>query len=145
VIQQVDPVDRLYETPSNRFVASFVGDNSVLNGKVVEAAGERCCVALAGGTHLSGININRANVGDAVQCSVRPERISLMTGESTSGNTLQACVADVIYFGDHLRLRCQTADQPEISVKLPVQHAGHLQAGNTVALHIPPEHLRIYL
>jgi putative spermidine/putrescine transport system ATP-binding protein len=35
VIQQVDPVDRLYETPSNRFVASFVGDNSVLDGKAV--------------------------------------------------------------------------------------------------------------
>jgi putative spermidine/putrescine transport system ATP-binding protein len=145
VIQQIDPVDRLYETPSNRFVASFVGDNSVFNGKVVEAAGERCCVALADGTRLNGINVNRANVGDAVQCSVRPERISLITGEATSGNTLQASVADVIYFGDHLRLRCQTTDQPEIGVKLPLQHAGQLQAGNTVALHIPPEHLRIYL
>jgi putative spermidine/putrescine transport system ATP-binding protein len=28
VIQQIDAVDRLYETPANRFVASFVGDNS---------------------------------------------------------------------------------------------------------------------
>ena len=126
-------------------MASFVGDNSVLNGKVIEATGERCSVALACGTRLSGINVNRANVGDVVQCSVRPERISLVGSEAASGNTLQASVADVIYFGDHLRLRCQAADQPEIGVKLPLQHAGQLQAGNTVALHIPPEHLRIYL
>jgi putative spermidine/putrescine transport system ATP-binding protein len=68
-----------------------------------------------------------------------------MTSEATSGNTLRANVADVIYFGDHLRLRCQTTGQPEISVKLPLQHAGQLHAGSTVALHIPPEHLRIYL
>jgi putative spermidine/putrescine transport system ATP-binding protein len=145
VIQQVDPVDRLYETPSNRFVASFVGDNSVLDGNVMQAADERCCVVLADGTQLNGINVNRANVGDAVQCSVRPERISLVGLEADSGNTLSASVTDVIYFGDHLRLRCQAAGQPELSVKLPLQHAGQLQAGNTVALHIPPEHLRVYL
>jgi putative spermidine/putrescine transport system ATP-binding protein len=80
-----------------------------------------------------------------VQCSVRPERISLTSADTAQGNTLSAGVVDVIYFGDHLRLRCQTQDQPEISVKLPLQHAGQLRAGNTVALHIPPEHLRIYL
>ena len=33
-IQQIDRVDRLYETPSNRFVASFVGDNAVLDATV---------------------------------------------------------------------------------------------------------------
>ena len=145
VIQQIAPVDQLYETPVNRFVASFVGDNSVLDGKVIEATGERCCVALADGTRLNGVNVNRANVGDTVQCSVRPERISLLADGAANGNVLSASVNDVIYFGDHLRLRCQTTDQPEISVKLPLQHAGQLQAGNTVALHIPPEHLRIYL
>jgi putative spermidine/putrescine transport system ATP-binding protein len=78
-----------------------------------------------------------------VQCSVRPERISLVGLEADSGNTLSASVTDMIYFGDHLRLRCQTADQPALGVKLPLQHAGQLQAGNTVALHIPPERLRV--
>ena len=29
-IQQIDRVDRLYEAPANRFVAGFIGDNTVL-------------------------------------------------------------------------------------------------------------------
>ncbi|MDP2771392.1 MAG: ABC transporter ATP-binding protein [Giesbergeria sp.] len=144
VIQQIDPVDCLYETPANRFVASFVGDNSVLDGRVVQTTGPHCEVAMADGTRLSGVNVNHANVGDTVQCSVRPERIGLLQGTAPTGNSLQAAVADVIYFGDHLRLRCQAGGQPEISVKLPLQHAGTLHAGDSIALHIPPEHLRIY-
>ena len=144
VIQQVDPVDRLYETPVNRFVASFVGDNSVLDGKVVQTRGEHCEVALNDGSRLSGINVNQVKTGENVQCSVRPERIVLGTNTQATGNQLLAKVTDVIYFGDHLRLRCQTSDQPELSVKLPLQFAGQLREGSTVTLHVPPEHLRIY-
>jgi putative spermidine/putrescine transport system ATP-binding protein len=144
VIQQIDAVDRLYETPVNRFVASFVGDNSVLDGKVTQASGEQCEVTLGDGTRLTGINVNKARVGDSVQCSVRPERIGLGQASEAASNRLQAQVTDVIYFGDHLRLRCQTSDQPELSVKLPLQYAGQLQTGHTVNLHVPAEHLRIY-
>ncbi|MEZ5706616.1 MAG: ABC transporter ATP-binding protein [Burkholderiaceae bacterium] len=144
VIQQIDPVDRLYETPVNRFVASFVGDNSVLDGQVVQAGDAQCEVALSDGTRLTGVNVNQAQVGDQVQCSVRPERIGLANGQGTAGNLLSAEVTDVIYFGDHLRLRCQTSDQPELSVKLPLQFAGQMQAGHRVQLHVPNEHLRVY-
>src|SRR5690606_24871914 len=45
-IQQIDRVDRLYETPTNRFVANFVGDNAVLEAKVHATDGEECVVAL---------------------------------------------------------------------------------------------------
>jgi putative spermidine/putrescine transport system ATP-binding protein len=65
--------------------------------------------------------------------------------EATGGNALHASVTDVIYFGDHLRLRCHIANQPEIGVKLSLQHTDQLHAGSAVTLHIPPEQLRIYL
>jgi len=143
VIQQIDAVDRLYETPANRFVASFVGDNSVLDARVIQNHGETCEVQLADGVHLHGVNVNHAQVGDAVQCSVRPERIALVGAEG-GDNCLIATVNDVIYFGDHLRLRCVVPDQPELSVKVPLQHLGHMAAGQTVRLHLPAAHLRVY-
>ncbi len=144
VIQQIDAVDRLYETPANRFVAGFVGDNSVLDARVIHNDGETCEVQLADGTHLHGVNVNHAQVGDAVQCSVRPERIAVVDGSHSAGNRVTATITDVIYFGDHLRLRCQMPEQPEMSVKVPLQHLGHMQAGQTVHLHLPQTHLRIY-
>jgi len=146
VIQQIDPVEHLYETPANRFVASFVGDNSVLDAKVLLAQDGVCQVQLQDGTRLNGVNVNQAQPGDAVQCSVRPERIAVVTDPQSPGadNQLTATVSDVIYFGDHLRLRCQVPQQPEMSVKVPLQNVGHMEAGQAICLSIPAEHLRMY-
>jgi putative spermidine/putrescine transport system ATP-binding protein len=144
VIQQIDTVDLLYETPVNRFVASFVGDNSVLDGKVLKVHGDGCEVRLDDGTLITGINVNDTRMGESVQCSVRPERIRVVDNDGPASNTLDATVADVIYFGDHLRLRCRAANQPEISVKMPLQNLGQISIGRPIRLHLPPEHLRVY-
>ncbi len=145
IIQQIDQVDRLYETPANRFVAGFVGDNSVLNGTVAEVQGEHCTVQLADGLRLRGVNVNQARAGDAVQCSIRPERIHVLDHASqATDNVVSANLADVIYFGDHLRLRCDLPQQPEICVKQPLQQHSALASGQRLPLHIPAEHLRVY-
>jgi len=144
VIQQIDRVDRLYETPANRFVAGFVGDNSVLDARISRTSGDQCEVELADGTRLTGLNVNSAQAGDTVQCSIRPERIMVLRDGDDRGNRLHATLGDVIYFGDHLRLRCEAANQPELSVKVPLEQLGSMAEGQPLALHIPPEHLRIY-
>src|SRR5512140_664494 len=98
-VQQVDKVDRLYEAPANRFVAGFVGDNTVLDGVVTATAGASCTVGLSNGSRVVGLNVNDAKVGDNVQCCIRPERLEL-AGVLNQANTFEATVADVIYFGD---------------------------------------------
>jgi putative spermidine/putrescine transport system ATP-binding protein len=144
-IQQIDSVDRLYETPSNRFVAGFVGDNTALDGKVVALHGSQCEVALADGTRLLGCNVNQAALGATVQACIRPERIQVLApAESKGANFVNALVQDVIYFGDHLRLRCSTVGQPEATVKIGLTGAAAPQAGSSVCLHLPTEHLRVY-
>jgi len=142
-IQQIDRVDRLYETPVNRFVANFVGDNAVLQAKVYATNGDTCDVVLPSGERLQGINVNRAGVGDAVQCSVRPERIEL--AEAARPNTVSGTVMDIIYFGDHLRLRCKLPSEAEVMVKLALGHSAVPTPGHRVHLHAPPQHMRVYL
>ena len=142
-IQQIDRVDRLYETPVNRFVANFVGDNAVLQAKVHATNGDTCDVVLPSGERLQGINVNRAGVGDAVQCSVRPERIEL--AEAARPNTVSGTVMDIIYFGDHLRLRCKLPSEAEVMVKLALGHSAVPTPGHRVHLHAPPQHMRVYL
>ena len=124
--------------------AVFVGDNTVLDGVVTSLAGGSCTVGLSNGTRVTGLNVNEAKVGDKVQCCIRPERLEL-AGVLNQANTFEATVADVIYFGDHLRLRCTIAGQPEATVKLPL--GGHETAarGDSVLLYAAEEHLRVYL
>lgn len=149
-IQQIDAVERIYEQPTNRFVAGFIGDSTVLEGTVratgVDATGERCGIVLPDGRVITGLNVNDVQVGDKVQASVRPERIVLHAGApGERGNLLQARVVDVIYFGDHLRLLCSVGEgQAEATVKLPLVPGGVPRAGDAVWLEFPPEHTRIY-
>jgi putative spermidine/putrescine transport system ATP-binding protein len=142
-IQQLDRVDRLYETPANRFVAGFVGDSTVLEGVVIGASGAGCLVGLPNGMRVSGVNVNGAHAGDHVRCCIRPERVEL-TGVLNQANTFEATVADVIYFGDHLRLRCVVAGQPDAMVKLPLGGLDVPSRGDTVFLYAAEEYLRIY-
>jgi putative spermidine/putrescine transport system ATP-binding protein len=145
-IQQIAPVEEMYERPANRFVASFIGDSTVLKGTVRAADSERCGIVLPDGRVLTGLNVNGAEVGAQVVAGIRPERIVLhLQAPSDRGNVLQSRVSGVIYFGDHLRLLCAVGDdQSEATVKLPLAGGPAPQAGQTVWLEFPPELTRIY-
>ena len=139
VIQQIDRVDRLYEDPINRFVAGFVGDNTVLNG----LAQAPDTLQLHQGPSLQGRAMGSCQPGAPMQASIRPERIEL-AAPNMSHNCLTVLLRDVIYFGDHLRLRCTLEGQAEISVKVPLHQSGQLLIGQNVRLHLPTQHLRLY-
>ena len=144
VVQQLAPVDHLYETPQNRFVAGFVGDQTVLDGVVVGQVGAACVVELANGQRMRGVNVNNAGTGAKVQCCIRPERVQL-TGVLNQANTFEAQVIDLLYFGDHLRLRCSVSGQQDAMVKLPLGGNELPAMGDTVFLYAAEEYLRIYL
>jgi putative spermidine/putrescine transport system ATP-binding protein len=148
IIQQLDGVESLYETPSNRFVAGFVGDSTVLTG-TVQGMGTQAALQLPSGQWLRGTNVNNAPQGAPAEACIRPERIVLHPAHTTGAlNALAATVAGAIYYGDHLRLMCDIgAGQPQACVKLPLTRADanpHPQPGEKVLLEFPPESTRIY-
>ena len=162
VIQQIDAADRMYEAPANRFVAGFIGDGTMLRGSL-QASGlgtgadrdrDGCSVLLTDGTVITGLNVNNAAPGAAVEAGIRPERIVLHTdGEAARGrpNLMQARVRGVIYFGDHLRLLCQVGEagradngRADATVKLPLSVPAVPAAGDRIWLEFPVEFTRIY-
>jgi putative spermidine/putrescine transport system ATP-binding protein len=145
-IQQLAPVTQMYEAPANRFVAGFIGDSTVLKGTVRAADAERCGFVLPDGRVVTGLNINGAKVGDAVEACIRPERIVLHRQPGAErANLLQATLSGVIYYGDHLRLLCRIGDsQGDATVKLPLSSGVPPQAGDAVWLEFPPEFTRTY-
>jgi putative spermidine/putrescine transport system ATP-binding protein len=145
-IQQVDPVEHIYERPANRFVAGFIGDSTALAGTVRAADHERCGIVLPDGRVVTGVNVNDAAVGAQVEACIRPERIVMhLQGPGERSNVLRSQVARVIYFGDHLRLLCSVGEaQAEATVKLPLSQGSVPQPGDAVWLEFPPELTRIY-
>jgi putative spermidine/putrescine transport system ATP-binding protein len=146
VIQQLAKVDELYEFPQNQFVAGFIGDNNRISGTIASVDGRQCGMRLPDGSVLNGINVNAAAAGQAVTACVRPERIRLHAGDASAPYALRAHVADMIYFGDHVRVRCALPKQDDCFVKLALNDAvlPQLQTGGQVVLGIEPERLRIF-
>jgi putative spermidine/putrescine transport system ATP-binding protein len=151
IVQQLDTVDRLYESPCNEFVANFIGDSNRLRGKIASVEGEFCEIHLADGTRLKGRNVAGAQAGaDAIAC-IRPERMKLAANGASNGalngaNAIAGEARSLIYYGDHVRMRCGLPQQDECFVKVPLgtEALAGFAPGQPVALEFAPEHLRVF-
>jgi putative spermidine/putrescine transport system ATP-binding protein len=147
IVQQLDTVDHLYEAPCNEFVANFIGDSNRLRGVIEQAEGDFCAIRLADGTRLSGLNVARAQPGAPAVACIRPERMRLANAAHVNGgNALAGEARSLIYFGDHVRMRCGLRDQDECFVKVPLgtEALAGFTPGAPIALEFAPEHLRVF-
>ncbi|WP_028231185.1 ABC transporter ATP-binding protein [Paraburkholderia mimosarum] len=147
IVQQLDTVDSLYESPCNEFVANFIGDSNRLRGTIANVDGDYCQFHLPDGTRLVGRHMGRAKAGTPAVACIRPERMQLTAGASKSrGNALAARARGLIYFGDHVRMRCGLPEQDECFVKVPLgtEALETFAPGVPVALEFKPEHLRVF-
>ncbi len=77
VIEQVDTTDRIYDSPATAFVASFVGENNVLRGRVSAVAdGFASLDSPHGG--FRALNPGGLAVGDEAILFVRPEKMTIL-------------------------------------------------------------------
>ncbi|QKV16970.1 ABC transporter ATP-binding protein [Oricola thermophila] len=117
IIQQLSSPDVLYESPQNSFVAQFIGENNKLTGEVVEVKGDRCKVRLADGTVLQADKVNVEGVGDRTTISLRPERIEVVPTDQHE-NQVEGVIEELIYLGDHIRVRMNICGNDEFIVKV---------------------------
>src|SRR5687767_10127402 len=76
-VQQVADPTTLYELPTNRFVANFIGQTNVFSGTVESVNGDRVTLRTSGGNKIEAVAQEEAGVevGVAAQATVRPEKI----------------------------------------------------------------------
>lgn len=135
VIQQLAPPADLYERPENAFVAQFIGENNRIPGIVREISGNTCAIEVAGGHIVKALAIRANGVGSQVSLSLRPERVEAAPSLPDYPNCFEAEVAEVIYHGDHLRLRVSVFGNSEFMVKTQNNHIGfNPQAGHRIHL-----------
>ncbi|SCB55904.1 putative spermidine/putrescine transport system ATP-binding protein [Bradyrhizobium shewense] len=119
VVQQVAAPAELYERPQNAFVAQFVGENNQLRGKVAAMNGETCKVEIPGAADVQALAVNVEVVGRPTVLSLRPERVKLNPAPGSFPNVFSARVAEVIYLGDHVRVRASVCGHDDFVIKLP--------------------------
>jgi spermidine/putrescine transport system ATP-binding protein len=104
-IEQIGTPVEIYETPKTSFVAAFIGDTNLLNGRVADESK----MIIEG---LGPVTVNHdASPGDVVHLSVRPEKIHISREQPPAAdrcNTVEGVIEDVIYSGAQTRywVRC---------------------------------------
>ena len=142
-IQQIAPPRTLYEEPRNSFVATFIGENNRIHGRLLSRDGERCVVGLERGEKVAALAVNVGRVGDPVTLSIRPERVRINGHSSACDNRFSGRVAEFVYLGDHVRIRLEVCGQADFFVKQPIAELDPaLQVGDVVPLGWQVAHVR---
>ena len=123
-IEQVGTAEDLYERPRSRFVATFVGDSNIFDGRV------------SGGT-LTGdgftLRVPETGAPDGpAALVVRPERLRVVDEPRTDGNTLSGTVTDVVYQGAYRKILLEFDGGVAGTVREPVGAAGQVRPGDRV-------------
>lgn len=128
-IQQLDTPRNLYERPSNSFVAGFIGENNLLNGKAVQDAEGHTFLQIAD-FQVFTQNVSNINTGRQMTLSLRPESIRLVKPQT---GITDGYICEAIYLGDHARVSARLCDGQIIQCRM--LRSEHLPAqGDVVGL-----------
>ena len=131
-VQQLSSPDELYEAPVNSFVAEFIGENNRFFGEVTDISQGKCKVKLATGTEIMANPIRVKSKGEKTIVSLRPER-AIINPEDKMDNKHSGKIEEVIYHGDHTRVRLNLLGNKEFILKVPNSSARmDIKVGNEI-------------
>lgn len=146
-VLQVGTPAEIYENPSNRFVADFIGDTNFLVGQIQgrEGALARVDVDGLGLWARAGSDIPSSG---AATVAVRPEKIGLGREKREGRNAFEGVVELVTYVGKDSDYRVRLG--PQAVVRVGVQNQGDgawtgITVGDRVWVSWPQEAARVLL
>ena len=131
-VQQLSSPDKLYEEPVNSFVAEFIGENNTFQGEVTDISNDKCKIKLETGDEILANPIRIKSKGEKSIVSLRPERAIIDPNEKMD-NKFTGKIEEVIYHGDHTRVRLNLLDNKEFILKVPNSSARmDIKLGNDI-------------
>jgi ABC-type Fe3+/spermidine/putrescine transport system ATPase subunit len=140
-IQQVGDPLTISTRPANELVATFMGDNNIVRGRVAAREGDRIVVEDEHGVRVSALAPGSAHqVGDAASVAFRAAAVRVDGGGGPSGgegreNQLECEVVFVEYLGDLVKLHL-SANGERMLAKVPGDRYPELRGreGSTVRI-----------
>lgn len=129
--EQVDTPLALFHRPASEFVARFMGQTNVLNGKVTSVSAGKAQVSAQG---LPFVLTDQADLttGDDVLLSIRPERLHL----AAEGNArLSLPLVRTVFQGATVLYTFRLPDGEELSVSALAPSVSLPEIGQQVGLH----------
>jgi len=99
---QVGIPPEIYERPNSRWVADFIGEVNLIEGRVVDAGASETVIASAAAGRLRARSPTDAKPGDVVWVALRPEKVRIghAPPPSEGENCVAGQVANIGYLGE---------------------------------------------
>ncbi len=106
-IRQLAAPQTLYEYPSSRFVADFIGKMNLFEGQVVTREGARLLLQVKG---LGRVSVpSDAELTGTIGVAVRPEKLQLQRDQPSENRiALEGVVTNLAYFGENSQVFLST-------------------------------------
>ncbi|WP_171209118.1 MULTISPECIES: ABC transporter ATP-binding protein [unclassified Ruegeria] len=111
-LMQVATPDRIYETPASVYVADFIGDVNIIQGRATAQGDESYQVDWAEGQPaLLAKSATAFDTGQTCHLAIRPEKVAISADRPTDAvNAVQGKVHDIAYLGNLSTYHVQLAD-----------------------------------
>ena len=138
-VAQVGTPQQLYENPSSRFVAGFIGEMNFLQGEAADKA-----------VSVDGIGVLKADseLRGQAWIAVRPERLDLLVSDPQDGrNAIPGKVEDIAYHGAEVAVQVRLDGRAEcFTARIHASQASQtsLQPGASVYCAWELQHSRVF-
>jgi putrescine transport system ATP-binding protein len=115
-VAQVGAPAEIYERPHSRWVADFIGEVTLIEGRLAEEG------ALQTSLGPLRVDAGEAKIGDKRWLALRPEKLRLSADKPAAGdglNALSGTVAEIGYRGDVSIYKLRLADRTLLKVSVP--------------------------
>jgi putative spermidine/putrescine transport system ATP-binding protein len=119
-IEQIGTPEELYEQPSNRFVASFIGESNFLEGKICNTNEQSFEVKSEYGFNFHIAKDKQKEIEDTVCVAIRPENLFFVTQDSPPEgcSSAEGVIEEEIYLGEVRKYKVKIAQNQIFLVKV---------------------------
>ncbi len=140
-IQQLGTPAEIYEEPSNRFVADFIGETNFLDADVISVEGERATVKVSLGMTLNAPQ-KKAETGRPAVMSIRPEKISIPAQDGQI--LMEGTIVGVNYLGGYTYYMVETGKTKlRVSLRNSVSRSGMFEVGQPIKVSFAADSARV--
>lgn len=101
-LDQLDPPEEVYEKPSTKFVADFIGESNIFEATVSNIKDNNVTLALEVGSAIGQTDNVDFKIQEMVYACVRPEK-TLFSYENVLGFDMKGVVKEQIYVGNIIK------------------------------------------
>lgn len=130
MIQQIGTPEEIYNEPENVFVADFIGESNIFNGKMTA----KKVVHFCGGDFVC---LDDMPVGAKVDVVVRPEDVIMTAPEN---GTITGVVKSAIFKGMHYEIIVESGDN-----EIVIQSTKSAREGDTIGMCLEPDGIHVIM